>query len=161
MDYISALEYASKKHEGQLRKDKKTPYINHPMAVAKMLEDKGYGIEYIVTGLFHDLLEDTDAKEEEILALSNTDVLDAVKALTKAKNYKNEEYIPNVFRNKIASEVKMADRLHNLRDAITCDQSFKLRYIEETTKYYYPLISGKDFEKEIIEAVNALINTVK
>lgn len=161
MDYIAALEYAQKMHEGQTRKDGVTPYINHPIEVANYLKEKGYGMEYIIAGLFHDLLEDTDAKEEDILLLSNDKVLEAVKTVTKEKEYKNEEYIPNCFKNEIAREVKMADRLHNLREAIYCDNSFKIRYINETKEYYYPLITGRDFEKEIIEALTALANSVK
>lgn len=160
MDYNSALEYATKKHEGQKRKGGE-PYITHPFEVAKYVEEKGYGEEYIITALFHDLLEDTDATKEEILALSNDKVLEAVIALTKEDGYIMENYITNVFKNEIASIVKMADRLHNLRSAICTPNDFKIRYIEETKEYYYPLIKGKIFEKEIIEAVNTLANTVK
>lgn len=160
MDYNSALEYATIKHSGQLRKDGKE-YIIHPYNVSKLLEEKGYDLDYQITGLFHDLLEDTDAKEEEILELSNMEVLDAVKLLTKEKNYNNEEYLTNIFKNKMAMEVKMADRYNNLVDAVGTDNSFKEKYIKETTTFYYPLIKGKDFEDEIHDAVNTLINTIK
>ncbi|MCQ2977771.1 MAG: HD domain-containing protein [archaeon] len=160
MDYNLALEFATKKHMGQKRVGG-DDYIIHPYTVSKYLKEKGYDENYQVAGLFHDLLEDTDATEEEILSYSNQDVLDAVIALTKKENYVKEEYFAGAFRNKIASEVKMADRLHNLRDAVKQDEAFKIKYIKETKDYFYPLIQGKDFEKEIIEAVNTLCNTIR
>ena len=81
MDIKNAMDYAFAKHSRQKRKNGE-PYIVHIGFVAKYLMDKGYGDEYVITGLFHDLLEDTDATESEILALSSPDVLQAVKLLT-------------------------------------------------------------------------------
>ena len=39
--YNKALEYAASKHEGQYRKGGEA-YITHPVAVARMLREKGY-----------------------------------------------------------------------------------------------------------------------
>ena len=66
--YLKALEFATQKHKGQFRKGG-LDYITHPIAVANILKEKGYGEEEQIVGLFHDLLEDTDATEEQILAL--------------------------------------------------------------------------------------------
>ena len=85
--YFQALAYATKKHEGQLRIGG-LPYITHPLAVAEWLIARGYGEEYIITGFFHDLLEDTDATEQEIAKIGGQKVLEAVKLLTKYKDYK-------------------------------------------------------------------------
>lgn len=160
MNYNDALEFATKKHSGQYRKDGRE-YIVHPYNVSKLLEEKGYGLDYQVAGLFHDLLEDTDATKEEILLLSTPEVLEAVELVTKIDGYTNEVYLPNIFKNEIAREVKMADRLNNLRDAAFCDDKFKVKYIKETKEYYYPLITGYDFEQDIIDAVTFLANTIK
>ena len=62
-----AIEFASKKHKGQKRIGG-DDYITHPIAVYEMVKEKGYGEDYLITALFHDLLEDTDAIESEILA---------------------------------------------------------------------------------------------
>ena len=53
--YNKALEYTRTKHEGQYRKGGE-PYITHPQAVAEILREKGYGEDYLIAGLFHDLL---------------------------------------------------------------------------------------------------------
>lgn len=161
LDYMAALEYATKMHKGQCRKDG-SEYILHPIEVSKILKEKNYNVEYQITALFHDLLEDTKATEEEILKLSNMKVLEAVKLLTKKKeNNDMIEYITNITKNKMAFEVKLADRFHNLRSAIVCDNKFKTKYINDTTTYFYPVIKGSDFSNEIKEATERLIYSLE
>lgn len=152
--FDKALEFASKKHEGQFRVGGK-PYISHPFEVAKILKEKGYGEDYQIAGLFHDLLEDTDATEEEILSFSNENVLNAVKLLTKEEGYIMDEYVNRIKNNPIAKAIKAADRLHNLRCASVCDENFKRRYILETIDYYL------DFSNDIKDALLDLSKTLK
>ncbi len=142
MDLERAIEYAATKHEGQKRKDG-TPCIVHPLKVAAYLCETGYDKETQVAGLFHDLLEDTDATEEEILALSNVHVLEAVKLLTKTKEKNSKEYIKDILANPIAKAVKNADRIHNLEDACNGDPDFAKRYAENTKQYYVGKFSSE------------------
>ena len=151
--YFAALAYATAKHNGQTRKEG-VPYITHPIAVAEILEKKGYGEDYIIAGLFHDLLEDTDATEDEILELSNESVLCAVKLLTKQLGYNMREYIDGIKRNPIAFAVKAADRLHNLQCAPAASVEFRKKYIAESREWYL------DFCPEIEQAVIALEKTI-
>ena len=151
--YFAALAYATAKHNGQTRKEG-VPYITHPIAVAEILEKKGYGEDYIIAGLFHDLLEDTDATEDEILELSNESVLCAVKLLTKQSGYNMREYIDGIKRNSIAFAVKAADRLHNLQCAPAASVEFRKKYIAESREWYL------DFCPEIEQAVIALEKTI-
>lgn len=144
-----ALEYATKKHDGQFRKGGE-PYIVHPMAVCEYMKGQGLGLDYQITALFHDLLEDTDATEEEILELSNEAVLEAVKLLTKQKGYVMADYIAKIKANPIAFAVKAGDRLHNLRSAFCTSEDFKRRYILETVDWFM------DFSPEIRVAVKEL-----
>ncbi len=149
----SALLFAEKKHSGQKRIGGE-PYITHPKAVAKIISDKGYGSEYIITALFHDLLEDTDATEQEIMRLGGKRVLNSVKLLTKTDKTIMSDYISGIKSDPMAFAVKGADRLHNLMSAECADKSFKLRYIKETRLWYM------DFMPEIPEALNALENSL-
>lgn len=151
--YQKALEFATLKHSGQFRKGG-DPYITHPVEVSKIVRENGFGIDYQIVGLFHDLLEDTDATEDEILALGNAEILEAVKLLTKEKGYDMAEYVANIKKNDMAFQVKSADRLHNLRSAFVTSKEFKRKYILETVDWYM------DFSNEIRIAVKKLAESL-
>ncbi len=133
------------------------PYYTHPLSVGELLCAKGYASDrYYLTGLFHDLLEDTDASADEILQFGGDQVLEAVKLLTKSEEYIMGEYIENIKNNEIAIVVKLADRLHNLQSAKVASRKFKDRYIKETEEYYLDLAKGTCFETDITNALNEL-----
>ena len=151
--YKAALQFATEKHEGQYRKGGE-PYVTHPIAVSEMLKEKGYGIDYQIAGLFHDLLEDTNATEAEIETIGGVKVLEAVKLLTKKKGYVMSEYVAGIKANPIAFAVKAADRLHNLKSAFVASKDFRRRYILESIDWYM------DFSPEIPKAVKALAESL-
>ena len=149
-----ALEFATLKHKGQKRIGG-DDYITHPIAVCEIVKKQGYGEDFQITALFHDLLEDTNATEKEILEYGNQNVLTAVKLLTKIKGYDMQTYIEGIKGNQIAFVVKSADRLHNLQSALVANVEFKRKYILETVEWYL------DFSKEIKGAVKKLAESVK
>ncbi len=152
--YVAALEFAAKKHAGQVRMGG-MPYIVHPVAVADIVNRWGYGADYAIAAFFHDLLEDTDATEEEILELGGPTVLEAVRALSKSEGYVMAEYVEQIRANDIARVVKAADRLHNLRCAVLAPEDFKRRYVLETIDWYL------DLSPEIAPAVKDLAATME
>ena len=149
-----ALDFAKAKHKGQKRIGG-DDYITHPIAVSEIVKNQGFDENYQITALFHDLLEDTDATEEEILKYGNQEILEAVNLLTKKKGYDMAEYISAIKKNPIAFAVKAADRLHNLQCAIITDEDFKRKYILETAHWYL------DFSPEIRRAVKRLAESLK
>lgn len=151
--YENALAFATKKHEGQYRIGG-LPYITHPVAVAEIVKEKGGDTDAVITALFHDLLEDTDATEAEILSFGNEKILCSVKLLTKTKGYVMKDYVEAIKNDPTAFFVKGADRLHNLRSAVCADTDFKRRYIYETIDWYL------DFMPEIPVAVKNLSKTL-
>ena len=60
-----AIEVAKKAHEGQLRKTGE-PYIIHPLAVKKILEEWGMDEDTVIAGVLHDTVEDTDLTLDDI-----------------------------------------------------------------------------------------------
>ena len=155
MDFDKALTYIEEKHSGQFRHGG-LEYVTHPVEVANMIREKGLPDDYIMTALFHDLLEDTDATESEILSLSNAQVLEAVKLLTKYDGYVMAEYIAKIRANEMALLVKLADRIHNLRHCNVTSDAFKLRYLKESEAYFVDMCRGTIFEQELLEALEAL-----
>ncbi len=62
-----AREVATYWHQGQVRKYTNEPYIVHPAAVAKIINDLGGTEDMICAGWLHDTMEDTKIPKEDIL----------------------------------------------------------------------------------------------
>ena len=149
-----ALEFATEKHKGQKRIGG-AEYITHPMAVSEIVKSHGFDESCQIAALFHDLFEDTDASEEDIIKYGSHEILEAVKLLTKEKGYKMSEYIGSIKKNPIAFAVKAADRLHNLQCAVVANEDFRRKYILETVDWYM------DFSPDIRKAVKRLAESLK
>ncbi len=149
------IEFIKEKHKNQFRKHG-TEYYTHPLSVANILKDKGFDENYQITGLFHDLLEDTDTTYDELVSISNKNIADAVVLVTKEKGYNMDDYINRIKNNHMAYMVKLADRFHNLSEAHLADKKFQDKYIKETEEYYIDLAKGTVFEKDINEVLDKL-----
>lgn len=112
--YIEALAFAKVYHKGQFRNDRVTPYINHPIKVAGFFED-----DYLKSlAVLHDVLEDTDAKEDDIKNKFGSDLLKDLKLLTHSWDDKYMEYINKIKESgsDAVIKVKIADIVSNLSD---------------------------------------------
>ena len=125
-----AIDFATKKHEGQMRKSGE-PYITHPLSVAALLVEWGMDTDTVVAGVLHDTLEDTDttlAEIEEIFSRDIAFLVDGVTKVSKARSGMRDlnSYLPatkdNLAKLLIAVGqdvrviiIKLADRLHNMR----------------------------------------------
>ena len=157
-----ALEFAREKHKGQKRIGG-DDYISHPIAVREMIKNQGYGEDYQITALFHDLLEDTNATEEDILQYGSEEILVAVKLLTKEKGYDMDEYMTRINGNHMAKMVKLADRVHNLSEAKYAGEKFQRKYIKETEAYFLDLAKGTVFEEDlniVLDEVRSLVEDI-
>jgi (p)ppGpp synthase/HD superfamily hydrolase len=115
------LQIAIKAHSNQYRRDGVTPYIKHPMEVARRVSHLGH--EYVCVAYLHDVLEDTkvtysDLEKEGI----PENILKAVEILTKSEDISYDEYLYSIKCNKLACQVKIADMLSNLADKPTDKQ---------------------------------------
>ena len=86
-----AARFATKAHEGMLRKGGKMPYIYHPLEVALLVSRMTKDEEVIAAGYLHDVLEDTAVTEEELEQAFGRRVLELVKAETEDKSLSWEE----------------------------------------------------------------------
>jgi guanosine-3',5'-bis(diphosphate) 3'-pyrophosphohydrolase len=121
---IAALAFAADKHRNQRRKDAEaSPYINHPIMLAKILAVEG-GIEdalALCAAVLHDTIEDTQTTHEELVAGFGRDIADVVlevtddKSLPKAERKQLQiEHAPRL--SQAAKLVKLADKICNVRD---------------------------------------------
>ncbi|OQV25566.1 Guanosine-3',5'-bis(diphosphate) 3'-pyrophosphohydrolase MESH1 [Hypsibius exemplaris] len=125
---LRTLQFATLKHSTQRRKDpEKTPYINHPIGVANILASEGGVTDVAVLqgALLHDTVEDTNTTLDEIENHFGASVRRIVEEVTdnKALSYderKRHQIARAPFVSYEAKLVKLADKLHNLRDLLRC-----------------------------------------
>ena len=149
-----AIEVATKAHEGQLRKTGE-PYIIHPLAVKKILEECGMDEDTIIAGILHDTVEDTDLTLDDIKKEFGESVAFLVDGVTKLSTARNgmrdiDTYLPatkdNFLRLMIALGddirvliIKLADRLHNLRTLSALPPDKQKKIAKETLEVFAPL----------------------
>lgn len=121
---LDAAEFAAWKHREQRRKDPAgTPYINHPIGVARILAHEAGVTDIVVlqAALLHDTVEDTDTTLPEIERRFGPDVRHVVqeltddKALPKAERKRRQVEMAAGSSERVKM-VKLADKLHNIRD---------------------------------------------
>lgn len=113
MDVPRAHAYASVAHA--LQKDKLgVPYIGHVRAVANGLSS--FGDDFVIAGLFHDLLEDTEITAQDLLdAGTSARVVAVVEAVTNRPGVPYAEKLASIAKNPAAVLVKISDNAHNSR----------------------------------------------
>lgn len=149
-----AVEVAKEAHDGQMRKNGE-PYIVHPLAVMKILEEWGMDEDTIIAGVLHDTIEDTDLTLEDIRKDFGESVAFLVDGVTKLSTARNgmrdiDTYLPatrdNFLRLMIALGddirvliIKLADRLHNLRTLSALPPDKQKKIAKETLEVFAPL----------------------
>lgn len=141
-------------HGKQVRKTDGSPYVAHPMMVAKKLARLNFPDEVIAAAMIHDVLEDTDITEQQLRQELGNEVVDIILPLSEDKKLdwedRKKKYISDVKNASIATKaVSIADKIHNLESVI------------ETHKTMGPAIwtkfnRGKEqkmwFEREMLKA---------
>ena len=121
-----AYHFAAIKHRSQRRKDNEaTPYINHPIEVAKLLAENGVDDpDTLIGAVLHDTIEDTYTTPEEIRNLFGENVLRIVKECSDDKSLPKEErkqlQIEHARQISVQAKlVKLADKYSNLKDLLS------------------------------------------
>ena len=77
-----AYAYSARMHDGQRRKSG-DPYFVHPVSVADIIADMRLDPASVCAALLHDVIEDTEATEEEVCAQFGKEVAFLVSGVTK------------------------------------------------------------------------------
>lgn len=127
------------------------PYFSHPVEVATILAKMKMDVSTVVTGLLHDVIEDTPVSYEDIEAEFGFDIAFLVNGVTKLSKiaYQSEKvHQADNFRKFLIAisedvrvlVVKLADRLHNMRTLNAIKNEEKRKRISlETMDIYAPL----------------------
>ena len=146
---LKAYKLAEDKHDGQYRKSGE-PYIIHPLNVALILTTIYADASTIEAGLLHDVLEDCDCSEEEMIDIVGSEVTKIVQGVTKLSkiHFSTEnEYLIDYYKKIIVgmSEdvrviiVKLADRLHNMRTLWAIPEEKQKRKAKEALEILAPI----------------------
>lgn len=123
---IKAADFAAFKHRKQRRKDAEaSPYINHPLALARVLKlEAGVSeVDVLVAAILHDTVEDTETTVEELAKEFGHAIASIVAEVT------DDNGLPKPERKRLQVEraphispqaklVKLADKTCNLRDVV-------------------------------------------
>lgn len=143
-----AFALAERAHSGQVRLTGH-PAITHPIAVAYRLAQMHLPLNVVITGLLHDVVEDSGIEVEEIQTLFGDDVAGLVSSMTKLKKIRytgEERYAENLRKMFLAMAsdvrvvfIKFADRLHNLQTLYAQPAHKQERIAREVLEIYAPI----------------------
>jgi GTP pyrophosphokinase len=145
-----AYNFATKAHEGQKRRSGED-YIQHPIAVARILAQIGMGGKTIAAGLLHDVPEDTSFTLEDVEKQFGKEIASLVDGVTKLGKIKlrgsHEEYFLENLRKMLLAMandirviiIKLADRLHNMQTLEFNPPEKQQRIANETMEIFAPI----------------------
>ena len=146
----AAYEMARGAHEGQLRKDGRSPYVTHCVSAADITVDMGLDEDSIVAALLHDIIEDTSLTHADIARQFGPAVADIVEGVTKLTRVQytsiEDEQMENIRKMLMAMAkdirvilIKIADRLHNMRTMAYQSAEKQRSKSLETMEIYAPI----------------------
>ena len=138
---IKALEYASKKHKGQIRKYSGEAYIIHPVIVSQICQRYTSDENTIISAILHDVVEDSDATLQDIHNLFGETVANNVRYCSEISEKwdGNREYRKKIDREHYAKGtngsklIKIADAIHNCSSMGDSHSEFTQLYFNEKT----------------------------
>ncbi len=117
-----AFSVARRAHAGHTRGGHGRPYLEHPIQVAELLRDEGYGEAVCAAGLLHDVVEDSGLTVSDVVEGFGSRVGALVEALTEDATIEDWEERKLALRESVAESgpecaaIYIADKLANLHD---------------------------------------------
>ncbi len=117
-----AIAFATKAHEGQVRKGTSRPFILHPLEVGEIVATMTEDEEIISAAILHDTIEDCDGVTEDMLSEEFTErvaALVAQESEDKSKTWMERKSATIAHLRVAPREIQMiglADKLSNMRD---------------------------------------------
>lgn len=147
-----AIELAVKFHANQFRKEHnaagcRIPFIVHPMQVMKLVFDWGAGTPAnLAAAICHDMLEDTDVTDDQLISVIGNDAYQIVNELTfheQGADPRDKQEQKNAYLQTFATKsvnalvIKLADRACNVQDFINGgDGKYASKYARKAQPLY-------------------------
>ncbi|MFL5899415.1 MAG: HD domain-containing protein [Solirubrobacterales bacterium] len=127
----AALEQARSDHAGQIRNGSGgMPYIEHPLRVAALLDEHGYGEEVLAAALLHDVVEDAETTLEELHGRFGDRVSGLVGAMTDDQSIEAYRERKAEHRERMAAAPTEAMAIYGA-DKLTNSRTLRAAYDEE------------------------------
>jgi len=153
----SALEQARRDHEGQIRNGSGgMPYVKHPIAVASVLEERGYRDEVLAAALLHDVVEDSGTGLDELREKFGEEVAGMVGALTDDESIEEYRQRKAEHRERVAAAGEEALAIYGA-DKLTNTRALRDAYAEEGEAVRDEFKVPLELKTEIWEADLALL----
>lgn len=144
-----AYEAARVAHISQMRSSGEA-YINHPIAVARIVADIGLDDVSLAAALLHDAVEDTEITLADVQRDFGDEVAGLVDGVTKLERLQFDsreaqqaatmrKMLVAMARDMRVLVIKLADRLHNMRTLAGVPLDKQQRIAQETLDIYAPL----------------------
>ncbi|MBI3777457.1 MAG: GTP diphosphokinase [Gammaproteobacteria bacterium] len=151
-----AVALAARAHAGQ-RRVSGEPYVQHSLAVAKILAELGLDHESLAAAILHDVVEDGGVALDDLRRDFGARVAALVDGVTKMKVIQEFQSEPSGSRREHAQAeslrkmllamaedvrvvlIKLADRLHNMRTLGALAEEKQKRIARETMDIFAPL----------------------
>src|SRR5436305_9829681 len=146
---LRAFRFAAKAHAGQHRRSGQD-FVLHPLGAARICAELHLDEQTIAAALPHDVVEDTESTIDDIRAEFGDDIARLVEGVTKltriqfqtreqaeAENYR--KLIVAMAEDARVILIKLADRLHNLREIEYLGKQKQVQKAKETLEVYAPL----------------------
>src|SRR5438309_10471451 len=144
-----AFRFAATAHEGQQRRSGEA-FIHHPWGVAKICAQLRLDEQTLAAALLHDVVEDTETELDEVRSEFGDEItrlVDGVTKLTRVQFQSREQAEAENYRKMIVAMaedervilIKLADRLHNLRQIEYLGKQKQVQKARETLEVYAPL----------------------
>jgi GTP pyrophosphokinase len=151
-----AVALASRAHAGQQRASGE-PYVQHSLAVARILADLGLDHETLAAAILHDVVEDGGIALDDLKNEFGASIAGLVDGVTRMKVIQEFQNEPAGSRHEHAQAeslrkmllamaedvrvvfIKLADRLHNMRTLSALPEEKQKRIARETMDIFAPL----------------------
>jgi len=145
----AACLFGAEAHAGQTRISGEA-YIDHPLAVARILGEMRMDSRTIIAAVLHDVVEDTDITVAQVAARFGDDVaalVDGVSKVSQLELEPKEQAEAASFRKMFMATakdlrviiIKLADRLHNMRTLDSLREEKRRRIARQTLEIYAPI----------------------
>ncbi len=145
----NVYELADAAHDGQ-RRASGDEYIEHPVAVARILADMELDQATIAAAILHDVVEDTVITSDQVAAKFGPEIAQLVDGVTKLTRIpyqsKEDAQVENLRKMFMAMAkdirviiIKLADRLHNMRTLASLPAAKQQTIARETIEIYAPI----------------------